>query len=117
VDCTVPDGGSLAFHQYTVRLDCHPKGVMVSHGNVMHTKPWLCRVRAAWRTSCTFGFRPITMARRWAAAPLFGGFRCILMSPTAFIRPFRWLQAIRVPCHDQWWPNLAYDLTRKIASS
>jgi acyl-CoA synthetase (AMP-forming)/AMP-acid ligase II len=50
--------------------------------------------------------------------PLFGGFRCILMSPAAFIQyPLRWLQAIshyRVTISGG--PNFAYDLcVRKIA--
>jgi acyl-CoA synthetase (AMP-forming)/AMP-acid ligase II len=112
---------SLAFLQYTSGSTGHPKGVMVSHGNVMHNEALVYA-----------GFAPPSarLAMSWLPAyhdmgliggllqPLFGGFRCILMSPTAFIHnPFRWLQAIshyRVTISGG--PNFAYDLcVRKIA--
>jgi acyl-CoA synthetase (AMP-forming)/AMP-acid ligase II len=111
---------SLAFLQYTSGSTGHPKGVMVSHGNVMHNEALIYT-----------GFAPseARLGMSWLPAyhdmgliggllqPLFGGFHCVLMSPAAFIQcPFRWLKAIshyRVTISGG--PNLAYDLcVRKI---
>lgn len=105
---------SLAFLQYTSGSTGNPKGVMVSHGNVMHNEAMIHA-----------GFEPLgaRVGMSWLPAyhdmgliggllqPLFGGFRCILMSPSAFTQwPFRWLQAIsRYRVTISGGPNLAYD--------
>lgn len=94
----VVDGESLAFLQYTSGSTALPKGVMVSHRNLLHNSALINQ----W-----YKDNPKTTAVSWAPfyhdmglvgcviQPLYGGFPTVLMSPTAFLdKPLRWLQAI-----------------------
>jgi acyl-CoA synthetase (AMP-forming)/AMP-acid ligase II/acyl carrier protein len=89
---------TLAFLQYTSGSTGSPKGVMVTHRNLLAN---LEAQAAAYRPTSTS-----TMVT-WLPAfhdlgliyglllPLYGGFRCYLMEPAAFYqRPARWLEAI-----------------------
>jgi amino acid adenylation domain-containing protein len=106
---------TIAFLQYTSGSTGTPKGVMVSHGNLLHN--------AAMTYHC-MGHSPESIFVSWLPIyhdmgliggilqPLYGGFPCVLMSPTSFLqRPYRWLQAIsKYKGTTSGAPNFAYEL-------
>ena len=88
----------LAYLQYTSGSTSTPKGVMISHHNLMHQL-----------TDFDIGYdhHPGSVMVTWLPAThdlglvygrfmaLFIGFRCVYMSPVSFMqRPIRWLRAI-----------------------
>lgn len=88
----------IALLQYTSGSTCQPRGVRVSHHNLMHNLS-LIHTR--------FGHSPDSHAVIWlpphhdmgliggVLQPLYGGYPVTLMSPATFLRqPIRWLQAI-----------------------
>ncbi len=94
----------LAFLQYTSGSTSDPKGVMVSHGNLLNN---LECIRKAFGIFETEEERSSATGVFWLPAyhdmgliggvltPLYMGGRSVLMSPTSFLqRPMRWLQAI-----------------------
>ena len=105
---------SVAFLQYTSGSTATPKGVMVSHGNLLHNS-------AAIQTA--FQHTPESVVVSWLPfhhdmgliggllQPLFVGCDCYLLSPTSFMKnPIRWLQAIsRYGATTSGGPNFAYD--------
>lgn len=110
----------LAFLQYTSGSTAAPKGVMVSHGNLLHN------LHAIRTGAC---IEPSSVGVSWLPVhhdmgllggilqPLFVGFPSYLMAPVSFIqRPLRWLQAItRFRATLSGGPNFAYDLcTQKV---
>lgn len=109
------DAGSAAFFQYTSGSTATPRGVVLSHGNLMHNSGLIRRF---------FGNSSETRAVAWLPPyhdmgliggiiqPLYGGFPITLMSPTDFLqRPFRWLDAVsRFSATTSGGPNFAYDL-------
>jgi amino acid adenylation domain-containing protein len=114
------DAATLAFLQYTSGSTSLPKGVMVSHGNLLHNEEMIRRA---------FGQSPETVVVGWlplyhdmglignVLQPLYAGGSCVLMSPLAFLqRPLRWLAAIdRYRGTTSGGPNFAYELcVRKI---
>lgn len=107
-------GEMLAYLQYTSGSTSTPKGVTISHGNIMFHCGNL-------QKAC--GYTPDSVTVTWMpyfhdyglveglTVPLFNGHPCYVMSPFAFIkRPFHWLQAITryKGTHSQA-PNFAYD--------
>lgn len=112
---------TLAFLQYTSGSTGHPKGVMISHGNLMHNMTLLHK-------QC--GVNSTTMGASWLPpyhdmgligsilTPFFCGGSTVLMSPISFLStPVKWLKAITTyratVCSA---PNFAYDYcARKIA--
>jgi len=106
---------TLAFIQYTSGSTMAPKGVMLSHANVLHN---LSLIRQC------FQHTPESRGMVWlppyhdmgliggVLQPLYGGFHVTLMSPYAFLqRPLRWLQTItRTRATSSGGPNFAYDL-------
>lgn len=112
------DSNDLAFLQYTSGSTGSPKGVMVSHGNLISNSHFI--------NEC-FGVKAGTTAVSWLPPfhdmglvggilqPLFIGASMILMPPVAFLqRPFRWLSAIsRFKAGASGGPNFAYDLCAK----
>ncbi|HWL84626.1 MAG TPA: fatty acyl-AMP ligase, partial [Polyangiaceae bacterium] len=111
----VISGDSLAFLQYTSGSTGNPKGVALTHSNVLHN---LGRIRDA------FEMTESSVSLMWVPpyhdmgliggvlAPLAVGIPAYLMSPVDFLlRPMRWLRTIAryrvtVSCA----PNFAYDL-------
>ena len=96
----------LAFLQYTSGSTSDPKGVMVSHGNLLanlaRPHPPVVRHRRVGRRCCIVD-RRVPWLPAYHDMGLIGGIltamymggRTVLMSPTAFLqRPMRWLQAI-----------------------
>lgn len=106
---------SLAYLQYTSGSTSTPKGVMLTHHNLMHH----C---ACLQEAC--GYTPESVTTTWMPyfhdyglvegmmVPLYNGTPCYLMSPFAFIkRPIQWLKNITQyqVTHSQA-PNFAYDM-------
>ncbi len=107
-------GDSLAYLQYTSGSTSEPRGVMVSHGNLIrHCE----QIRQAW------DYRSDSVAATWLPhfhdyglvdgllLPLYAGISSFVMSPIAFyMRPARWLQAISryAVTHSQG-PNFAFE--------
>ncbi len=113
---------SLAVLQYTSGSTGSPKGVMVSHGNLLHNSSAIHSI---------FGHSPSTRGVTWLPPyhdmgliggiiqPIYAGVDAILMSPVHFIqKPLRWLAAIsHYSATTSGGPNFAYDLcVRKITS-
>ncbi|HYH79591.1 MAG TPA: beta-ketoacyl synthase N-terminal-like domain-containing protein, partial [Longimicrobium sp.] len=105
----------LAFLQYTSGSTATPKGVMVSHGNLLHN---LRLLQEGWRQgddAVVVSWLPLfhdmgLIGNVLEAVHL--GAPCVLMSPAAFLqRPFRWLQAVsRYGATLSGGPNFAFDL-------
>ena len=115
------ESNSLAFLQYTSGSTGAPKGVMVSHGNLLHNSELIYQ---------GFGHSPQSTGVIWlpmyhdmgliggVIQPLYGGFPVVLLSPLTFLqKPLRWLEAIsRYQGSTSGGPNFAYDLClRKIS--
>ncbi|HEY9844192.1 MAG TPA: AMP-binding protein, partial [Candidatus Obscuribacterales bacterium] len=105
----------LVFLQYSSGSTGLPKGVMVSHANLMHNLAAI---------SHAFGHSEASTGVSWLPAyhdmglvadvlqPLYAGFHQVFMSPFDFIRrPLRWLEAIsRYHASTSGAPNFAYAL-------
>jgi len=109
------DEHQLAYLQYTSGSTATPKGVMLSHFNLMHHARYLQQACGYDAQSVTTTWMPYFHDYglvEGMTVPLYNGTPCYLMSPFAFIkRPVQWLKNIsqyRVT-HTQA-PNFAYDL-------
>jgi acyl-CoA synthetase (AMP-forming)/AMP-acid ligase II len=112
---------SLAYLQYTSGSTSSPKGVMVSHGNLVYN----CGVMQE-----NWGLSEETIAVTWLPHfhdmglvegllnPLYAGFPVVFMPPAQFVaRPVLWLQLItRFRATHSGAPNFAYDLCAKRVS-
>ncbi|MCG8317534.1 MAG: amino acid adenylation domain-containing protein [Pseudomonadales bacterium] len=115
---TYPDihRDTLAFLQYTSGSTGNPKGVMVSHGNLLYNEEMIRH---------GFGFHENSKFISWlplfhdmgligmTLQPFYLGITAVFMSPASFLqKPLRWLQAVTdyqgtVICA----PNFAYELS------
>jgi acyl-CoA synthetase (AMP-forming)/AMP-acid ligase II len=115
------DGESVAFLQYTSGSTAAPKGVMVSHGNLLHNEETIRLAFAQTADSVVVGWLPLYHDMGLIGTvlqPLYVGARAILMSPLAFLqKPFLWLDVIsRHRATTSGGPNFAYDLcVRKVS--
>ena len=110
-----PDDGTLALLQYTSGSTGAPKGVMISHRNLMENEAHIQRVLSVTEDSVCVSWLPLHNSMGLIGTVLqavYTGFPCILMSPGDFLRkPVRWLQAItRYRATLSGGPNFAYDL-------
>ena len=110
-----PKPADLAYLQYTSGSTSAPKGVMVSHENLLRNGD---SIRDAFRYS------PESITVSWlptfhdmgllltVVVPLLAGNPVYMMTPAAFVqRPFRWLDAIgRYRATHSGGPNFAFDL-------
>ncbi|CCK27547.1 hypothetical protein BN159_3168 [Streptomyces davaonensis JCM 4913] len=92
------DGDSLAFLQYTSGSTAVPKGVMVTHGNLLHNSAQIQRRTRAGEESRLVSWLPPFHDMGLIGGilqPLFGGFPGVLMAPGTFVLdPAQWLRAI-----------------------
>jgi acyl-CoA synthetase (AMP-forming)/AMP-acid ligase II len=109
------DATTLAVVQYTSGSTSAPRGVMVTHGNLLHNAE---AIRQA------FALGPDDRGVLWLpphhdmglvgglVEPLYAGFPMALMSPLTLLqRPLRWLQAVsRWRATVSGGPNFAYEL-------
>lgn len=112
-DVIGPD--TLAFLQYTSGSTSTPKGVMISHRNLLSTitdmhRPWNHTPDSVMITWLPI-FHDLGLIYG-ILTPVYGRYHCVLMDPVAFLqRPVRWLQAIShyrgTHSHA---PNFAYEL-------
>ncbi|MFD5698626.1 aminotransferase class I/II-fold pyridoxal phosphate-dependent enzyme [Streptomyces lasiicapitis] len=99
-DWREPDltGDSLAFLQYTSGSTSAPKGVMVSHGNLLHNLAAIHRRLAHDADSAMVSWLPPYHDMGLIGgilSPLYGGFPAHLMAPMAFVRrPLLWLETL-----------------------
>ncbi|HEX8889429.1 MAG TPA: amino acid adenylation domain-containing protein, partial [Pyrinomonadaceae bacterium] len=111
---------ALAFLQYTSGSTSTPKGVMLTHGNLLHNEQIIQHAFQQSEESIILGWLPLYHDMGLIGnviQPLYVGAPCVLMSPTAFLqKPVRWLEAIsRYRATTSGGPNFAYDLcARKI---
>lgn len=115
--------GDIAFLQYTSGSTGDPKGVMVSHANLMHNEALMNRAFAMNESSVVASWLPLYHDMGLIGSVLqtvYCGATAVLMSPLAFLqRPARWLSAIsRYHATISGAPNFAYDLcTQKISDA
>ena len=117
------DKDVLAYLQYTSGSTSTPKGVMLSHYNLLHHSDYLQRACGYSKDGPTVTWMPYFHDYGLVEGliqPLYNGAPCYIMAPLAFVtRPLRWLQAIAKygATHSQA-PNFAYDLcVRRIRAS
>ncbi len=114
--------GDLAFLQYTSGSTGHPKGVMVSHQNLLANQHAIKESFHHTEKAMVVGWLPLYHDMGLIGnmlQPLYLGTKAILMSPLTFMdRPVRWLQAIsRYRATTSGGPNFAYELClRKITA-
>ena len=109
------DGETLAFLQYTSGSTGMPKGVMVSHGNLLDNERMIAQAFDHTARTIVLGWLPLYHDMGLIGnvlQPLYLGVPCVLMSPIHFLQqPFRWLAAIsRYRATTSGGPNFAYDL-------
>lgn len=108
-------GDGVAFLQFTSGSTSAPKGVVVTHANLMSNLGYIHDCFGHDRSSVAVTWLPVFHDMGLVDGmlePIFGGFRCFAMPPHAFVqRPGRWLRAItRYRATHSGGPNFAYDL-------
>jgi amino acid adenylation domain-containing protein len=92
------DSSSIAFLQYTSGSTSAPKGVVLTHGNLVANIEGIVRLLAITREDSGVSWLPPYHDMGLIGTillPLCIGAQSTLLSPTAFLqRPFRWLHAI-----------------------
>jgi acyl-CoA synthetase (AMP-forming)/AMP-acid ligase II len=113
----------LAFLQYTSGSTASPRGVMVSHANLLHNLAYASHAADRDRSTRSVSWLPVIHDMgliEGVLGPVFGGYTAYLMAPASFLhRPIRWLRAItRYRASTSGGPNFAYDLcVRKITDA
>ena len=112
----------LAFLQYTSGSTGHPRGVMLTHANLLHNASLIFHLFEHTETDSYVSWLPMFHDMGFMVGvlqPLYAGIRAVVMSPASFLqRPVRWLEAIsHYRATTSGGPNFAYDLcARKITA-
>ena len=119
----LPAGFETAFLQYTSGSTADPKGVAVTHDNLLHNEEMIRRAFEQDERSVVVGWLPLYHDMGLIGnvlQPLYLGAQAVLMSPLSFLqRPRRWLEAItRYRATTSGGPNFAYELcVRRIGAT
>ncbi len=106
---------TVAFLQYTSGSTMAPRGVMVSHSNLLQNSRHIEHALATSSETRGVSWAPLFHDLGLVTGvlqPIYSGFHVTLMSPIHFLqRPIRWLQAIsRGQATHSGAPNFAFDL-------
>ena len=106
---------TVAFLQYTSGSTKSPKGVMLTHENLLHNAAAVYQAVEQRPSDSYVSWLPVFHDMGFMAGvlqPLYAGSPCIQMSPAAFLEnPARWLKTIsRYKATTSGGPNFAYDL-------
>jgi acyl-CoA synthetase (AMP-forming)/AMP-acid ligase II len=112
---------AIALLQYTSGSTATPRGVMVSHGNLLHNLGLSARLAGYGPDSVSVSWLPVNHDMgliNGVMQGVYSGCPTIQMAPAAFLqRPARWLQAIsRFGATHSGGPNFAYDLCARRVS-
>lgn len=107
-------GNDIAFLQYTSGTTGDPKGVIVTHGNIMANQAMITEIFQHITSSIVVGWLPMYHDMGLIGTvlnPLYVGFKSVLMEPIVFLRhPYRWLKVIsEYQATTSGAPNFAYD--------
>ena len=111
---------TLALLQYTSGSTAVPRGVMVSHGNLIENSAHINQAFELTSDTVSVTWLPVFHdmgLTNGIVQPVYGGRRCVLMPPQSFLqRPVRWLEAVsRYKATVSGGPNFAYEMcARKI---
>ena len=111
---------TLALLQYTSGSTAEPKGVGISHANLLHNSGYISRLFAFNTNGVTVCWLPAFHdmgLTNGVIQPVYHGRPCYLMPAVAFLmQPIRWLRAIsRYRATISGGPNFAYELcTRRV---
>ncbi|MFE3757618.1 fatty acyl-AMP ligase [Nocardia tengchongensis] len=113
-DPVLRSGTDVAFLQYTSGSTAAPKGVMVTHGNLVANEEMIRRGFGHDRDCTVVGWAPFFHDQGLIGnvlQPLYIGTTSVLMSPSAFIRrPLLWLSVIsQYRAHTSGGPNFAFE--------
>ena len=113
-DPVIADPAAVAFLQYTSGSTAAPKGVVVTHGNILHNERVICSAMELDASSFGVGWLPLYHDMGLIGnvlAPVYAGFPVALMSPLRFVQsPIRLLRAIsRYRATISGGPNFAFE--------
>ncbi len=109
------EADDLALLQYTSGSTGMPKGVMVTHANLMHNQAAIQHSMRLSQASLFVGWLPLYHDMDLIGnimQPLYLGIPCVLMPAVAFLqKPLRWVKTIsKYGATVSGAPNIAYDL-------
>jgi acyl-CoA synthetase (AMP-forming)/AMP-acid ligase II len=110
------DPDALALLQYTSGSTGDPRGVRLTHGNLIHNQRMIQHAFGTPEHPVVFGWLPLYHDMGLIGNllhPLYLGARCVFMDPVRFVqRPQRWLEGIaRFRATTSGGPNFAFDLS------
>lgn len=114
--CVIAPGkDEIAFLQYTSGSTGDPKGVMVSHENLIINSELIYTAMSHDDNTVEVGWLPLFHDMGLIGnvlQPVFAGIPCTFMQPAAFLqKPLRWLEAIsEYKATTSGGPNFAYDI-------
>jgi acyl-CoA synthetase (AMP-forming)/AMP-acid ligase II len=120
LELILPEAGSIAYLQYTSGSTGQPRGVMISHENLVRNQEMMAEAAGHDSSIRCVGWLPLfhDMGLTAVVQTLYHGGRCVLIPPRFFLqKPLRWLSGIsRYGATSSAAPNFAYDLcTRSIS--
>ncbi len=115
------NAGTVAILQYTSGSTAHPRGVVLTHANLIANAKAQTQAMGQHTDSVVACWLPLNHDMGLIAiivANLFVGATCYVMSPLVFAQsPLRWLQAItRFGATLTGGPNFAYDLCARVVT-